>query len=72
MLDDNAVGPSVRSAIWDADDALVALTAAQHVSWSSGAANLYRAALEDAARLVRQARAASESALGPVATVDHL
>ena len=61
----------MRSAILDADQALSALVVAQQVLWSSGAAHLYRVALVDAARLVRQARAASESAVVPVAAVDN-
>ena len=56
--------------MWEADQALRALVVAQQVSWSSGAANLYRTALADAAQVVRQARAASESAVAPVAVVD--
>ena len=61
----------MRSAMLDADQALSALAVAQRVTWSSGAAQLYRAALADAARLVHQARAASEAAVGSVAAVDR-
>ena len=72
MHHDDAVGPYVRSAIWDADQALDALSLAHQVSWSAGAADLYRAALDDAAHLVRMARAASESTVVPAAAVDDL
>ncbi|WP_028049487.1 hypothetical protein [Cellulomonas sp. URHD0024] len=65
-----AAGPSVRSAILDADQALSALVVAQQVSWSSGAATLYRAALADAVQAVHRARSASEAAVAPVAAVD--
>ena len=60
----------MRSAILDADQALSALAVAHHVSWTSGAAVLYRQALTDAARAVSRARAASESAVAPAAVVD--
>lgn len=61
----------MRAAILDADHALDALVRAQQVTWSSGAAALYRSALADAARLVRLARAQSESAAVLAAGVDR-
>jgi hypothetical protein len=60
----------VRSAMVETDQALGALAVAQQVSWSSDAADLYRAALADAARAVHAARAAAESAAASVSAVD--
>lgn len=60
----------MRAALLDADEALAALVVARQVTWTSGAATLYRSALADAVSAVHRARAATERVVPLAAAVD--